>query len=84
MENENKMKWDDAMQDEMKSLHLNHSFELVKLLKEKRALKNRWVYKVKQEEHTSHPRYKAKLVVKRKVLTLKRFFLLLLRCHLFV
>ena len=64
MEDENKMKWVDAMQDEMKSLHENHSFELVKLPKGKRALKNRWVYIVKQEEHTSQPRYKAGLVVK--------------------
>ncbi|KAL6336537.1 hypothetical protein AAG906_025087 [Vitis piasezkii] len=50
--------------DEMESLHENHSFELVKLPKGKRALKNRWVYRVKQEEHTSQPRYKARLVVK--------------------
>ncbi|KAL6331686.1 hypothetical protein AAG906_014336 [Vitis piasezkii] len=50
---ENKMKWVDVMQDEMKSLHANHSFEL-----------NGWVYRVKQEEHTSQPRYKARLVVK--------------------
>ncbi|WKA06698.1 hypothetical protein VitviT2T_024587 [Vitis vinifera] len=64
MEDENKMKWVDAMQDEMESLHENHSFELVKLPKGKRALKNRWVYRVKQEEHTSQPRYKARLVVK--------------------
>ncbi|KAL6318202.1 hypothetical protein AAG906_035707 [Vitis piasezkii] len=61
---ENKMKWVDAMQDKMKSLHENHSFEFVKLPKGKRALKNRWVYRVKQEEHTSQPRYKARLVVK--------------------
>ncbi|KAL6347739.1 hypothetical protein AAG906_026268 [Vitis piasezkii] len=64
MGDENKMKWVDAMQDEMKSLHENHSFELVKLPKGKRALKNRWVYKVKQKEHTSQPCYKARLVVK--------------------
>ncbi|KAL6323545.1 hypothetical protein AAG906_039125 [Vitis piasezkii] len=64
MENENKMKWVDAMQDEMESLHENHSFELVKLPKRKRALKNRWVYRVKQEEHTSQLSYKARLVVK--------------------
>ena len=61
---ENKMKWVDVMQDEMKSLHENHSFELVKLPKGKRALKNGWVYRVKQEEHTSQPRYKVRLVVK--------------------
>ncbi|GJU25788.1 putative RNA-directed DNA polymerase [Tanacetum coccineum] len=30
----------------------------------KRALKNKWVYKLKTEEHTSRPRYKARLVVK--------------------
>ena len=41
MEDEHKMKWVDAMQDEMKSLHENHSFELVMLPKRKRALKNR-------------------------------------------
>ena len=35
MEDENKMKWVDDMTDEMKSLHVNHSFELVKLQKEK-------------------------------------------------
>ena len=33
MGDENKMKWVDVMQDEMKSLHENHSFELVKLPK---------------------------------------------------
>ena len=64
MEDENKMKWVDAMQDEMNSLHENHSFELVKLPKGKIALKNKWVYKVKQEEHTSQACYKARLVIK--------------------
>ncbi|RVW40094.1 Retrovirus-related Pol polyprotein from transposon TNT 1-94 [Vitis vinifera] len=39
MEDENKMKWVDAMQDEMESLHENHSFELVKLPKGKKALR---------------------------------------------
>ena len=52
------------MQDEMKLLHENHSVELVKLPKGKRALKNKWVYKVKQQEHISQPHYKARLVVK--------------------
>ena len=64
MEDENKKEWVDAMQDEMKSLYENSTFELVKLPKGKRALKNMWVYKVKQEEHTSQLRYKARLVVK--------------------
>lgn len=38
------------MQDEMQSLHENHSFELVKLPKGKRALENKCVYRVKQDE----------------------------------
>ena len=52
------------MNDEMKSLHDNDTFELVKLPQGKRALKNRWVYRLKQDENTSIPRYKARLVVK--------------------
>ncbi|GKA78969.1 putative RNA-directed DNA polymerase [Tanacetum coccineum] len=48
----------------MNSLHENNTFELVKLPKGKRVLKNKWVYKLKTEEHNSRPRYKARLVVK--------------------
>ncbi|RVW79299.1 Retrovirus-related Pol polyprotein from transposon TNT 1-94 [Vitis vinifera] len=55
MKEENKMKWVDAMRDEMESLHENHSFELVKLPKGKRALKNRWVYRVKQRNLYEQP-----------------------------
>ena len=42
----------------------NQTFELVKLPKSKRVLKNRWIYRLKQEEGSSTPRYKARLVVK--------------------
>ena len=56
--------WLKAMQEEMKSLHDNHTYDLVKLPKGKRALKNKWVYKLKVEENSSKPRYKARLVVK--------------------
>ncbi|GJX59461.1 putative RNA-directed DNA polymerase [Tanacetum coccineum] len=64
MEDEHKKEWFKAVEDEMNSLHENNTFELVKLPKGKRALKNKWVYKLKTEEHTSRPRYKARLVVK--------------------
>nr|GFB82954.1 retrovirus-related Pol polyprotein from transposon TNT 1-94 [Tanacetum cinerariifolium] len=64
MEDKHKKEWFEAMQDEMNSLHENNTFELVKLPKGKRALKNKWVYKLKTEEHTSRLRYKARLVVK--------------------
>lgn len=64
MEDVNKNQWVDAMEDELKSLHDNYTFELVTLPKGKRALKNRWVYRLKHDENTSLPRYKARLVVK--------------------
>ncbi|KAL3835280.1 hypothetical protein ACJIZ3_003671 [Penstemon smallii] len=63
MESEDKEKWLSAMKEEMKSLHDNATFELTTLPKGKKALKNKWVYRVKQEENAL-PRYKARLVVK--------------------
>ncbi|GKF59181.1 retrovirus-related pol polyprotein from transposon TNT 1-94, partial [Tanacetum coccineum] len=53
MEDEYKKEWFEAMEDEMNSLHENNTFELVKLPKGKRALKNKWVYNLKTKEHTS-------------------------------
>ncbi|KAG8471369.1 hypothetical protein CXB51_036995 [Gossypium anomalum] len=64
MESECKDQWVEAMKDELQSLHENHTFELVKLPEGKRALKNRWVYRLKQEDKSSSLRYKARLVVK--------------------
>ncbi|CAL1371306.1 unnamed protein product [Linum trigynum] len=52
------------MKDEMDSLYENKTFELVKLPKGKRALKNNWVFKIKHDEHNRQPRFKARLVVK--------------------
>ena len=54
----------EAMQDEMKSLHENHTYDLVELPKGKRALKNKWVFRCKIITNRSEPRYKAQLVVK--------------------
>ena len=48
----------------MRSLLENHTYDLVKLPKEKKALKNKWVYKLKTENNSSQQRYKARLVVK--------------------
>lgn len=40
-------KWELAMQEEMKSLHANNTLDLVPLPKGKKALPNKWVYKIK-------------------------------------
>jgi hypothetical protein len=75
MKDKNKKERNKAMQEEMNSLHKNHTFELVKLPKGKKFLKNKWIYKIKKQEHTSHPRYNVWLVVKGRVLTLIKYSL---------
>ncbi|WVY99473.1 hypothetical protein V8G54_015558 [Vigna mungo] len=59
----NASKWELAMKDEMKSLMSNQTWELVELPVGKKALHNKWVYRVK-EDHDGSKRYKARLVVK--------------------
>ena len=53
--NEHREKWLSAMQDEMESLHENYTYNLVELSRGKRALRNKWVYKVKTGEVDSTP-----------------------------
>ena len=57
-------KWLSAMQDEMDSLHENHTYKLTELPKGKRALRNKWVYKLKPGVSENPMRYKARIVVK--------------------
>ena len=51
------------MKEEMDSLIKNQTWDLVKLPTRKRALKNKWVYRLKEEDE-GKKRYKARLVVK--------------------
>ena len=48
----------------MDSLYENHTYELVELPKGKRAVRNKWVYKLKPGDAGKPPRYKARIVVK--------------------
>ncbi|PKI31536.1 hypothetical protein CRG98_048071 [Punica granatum] len=59
---EHKEYWWKAMNKEMNSLCENHTYDLVKLPQGKRALKSKWVYRLKTKN--SRPQYKARLVVK--------------------
>ena len=63
MQVDESIKWELAMNDEMDSLLSNHTWELADLPKEKNALHNKWVYRIKEEPNGSK-RYKARLVVK--------------------
>ena len=57
-------KWLSAMQEEMDSLHENHTYELIELPRGKKALRNKWVFKLKPGDGGNPPRYKARIVVK--------------------
>ena len=52
------------MKEEMDYLLKNKTWDLVPLPKGKRALPNKWVYRLKEEDG-GKKRYKAKIVVKR-------------------
>ena len=56
-----KEKWLSAMQDEIDSLHENYTYDLVELPKGKKALKNKWVYKVKTREVDNTSRYRKRV-----------------------
>ena len=51
------------MKEEMDSLVNNHTWDLVQFLAGKRALQNKWFYKL-NEEDGGKKRYKARLVVR--------------------
>jgi len=60
---EQKDRWNKAMQEEIDSLHKNNTYDLVKLPKGRKALKNKWVFRLKNEGE-KQVKYKARLVVK--------------------
>ncbi|KAL6334618.1 hypothetical protein AAG906_019470 [Vitis piasezkii] len=63
LQDENSSKWELAVKDEMDSLLGNQTWELIELPVGKKALHNKWVYKI-NKEHDGSKRYKARLVVK--------------------
>ena len=56
--------WMKAMQEEMEALHKNKTWELVALPKGRKAIGNKWVYKIKRDSNDQVERYRARLVVK--------------------
>ena len=60
---EDSIKWEQAMDDEMRSLEKNDTWVLTKLPVGKRALLNKWVFKIKTEPDGKR-KFKAHLVVK--------------------
>ena len=60
---EDSIKWDQAMDDEMRSLEKNDTWVLTELPAGKRALLNKWVFRIKTEPDGKRS-FKHRLVVK--------------------
>jgi len=58
------LKWDNAMDEEMATLDVNATWELVVLPKDKKTIGCKWVYKVKHNINGFMNRYKTRLVAK--------------------
>ncbi|KAK9181573.1 hypothetical protein WN944_024711 [Citrus x changshan-huyou] len=56
--------WMTAMQEEIEALHKNKTSELVPLPRGRKAIGNKWVYKIKRDGNDQVGRYRARLVVK--------------------
>nr|XP_016436991.1 PREDICTED: uncharacterized mitochondrial protein AtMg00810-like [Nicotiana tabacum] len=56
--------WQAAMAQEFEALHTNNTWNLVPLPAGKRAIRCKWVYKIKHKSDKSVERFKARLVVK--------------------
>ena len=52
------------MQEEMEALHKNKTCDLVPLSQRRKAIGNKWVYKIKHDGNDQVERYRARLVVK--------------------
>ncbi|KAH9668902.1 Integrase catalytic domain-containing protein [Citrus sinensis] len=56
--------WMTAMQEEIEALHKNKTWELIPLPHGRKAIGNKWVYKIKRDDNDQVERYRARLVVK--------------------
>jgi hypothetical protein len=72
MQVDTKKKWEQGMKEEMDSLENNQTWDLVQLPTGKRALQNKWVYKLKEEDG-GEKRYKARLDFCKGVCTKERY-----------
>ena len=56
--------WKQAMKEELEAMSSNKVWKLEKLPPNKKAIKNRWIFKIKRNQHGEIERFKARLVIK--------------------
>ncbi len=59
-----RVKWEQAMQEEIDSINANDTFTLVPLPPARKAIGSKWVFKIKRHADGSIDRFKARLVAK--------------------
>ena len=73
---DSKKQWKDAMEAKFFSLQKNQIWSLVLKLPNQKLIQSKWIYKIKSNTGgDSKPRYKARLVLRRRELTFMRFSL---------
>ncbi|GJU86091.1 retrovirus-related pol polyprotein from transposon TNT 1-94 [Tanacetum coccineum] len=64
LNNPNASFWNEIMQEEIKALHKNKTWELMPLLGGRKPIGSKWVYEIKKNDEDQVERYRKRLVVK--------------------
>ena len=59
-----KEEWQKAINEELKAIQENQTRSLVQLPAGRKAIDNKWIFKIKRDEHGNIQQYKARLVAK--------------------
>jgi hypothetical protein len=64
MNDSSRDKWLKVMKEQNKFLLINETWKLINFFKDRRVFRDKWVYKIKKEEHDEILRYKARWMIR--------------------